>query len=585
MKVRRIHIVIACSLLCLGQQALAQLLPAVQNALERQAERVGNKGVERSLEQVQDKVVAATLEQVQDQVVATTVEQVEQGVVGQVLERATAAVEQVAVDGAVSQVQEQALSQAQDVADRVQDKALTQVQGTVETVQGQALDRVQRNVDVAQGSALGQVQQAVENLLPQATTPVIDKLEPMTSDDTPAIAVPDAAADVALTNTSTDGVAAAVAADSVAAGNNAALVEITLEPGIRAVEFEWLMLVTAEQRARLSNEAAELMNYLTETQPFALIDGELLTFTVPPDLDAAGALLELVPEGMRELIDRNHIYEGSQHTSGGDHGALLPLPMPAVCDAPVAVGIIDSAVDTTHPALAQRSAAIDARSFVDGGIAQPSGHGTAVAGMLIGEHAGKHGARLRPLLPKAKLYSAAVFHEQEGSQQGATLMRVLAALDWLTAQDEVRVINMSLAGPPNRLLEQAVAAASAKGRVIVAAVGNEGPHAPARYPAAYDTAIGVTAVSRDGSVFRFANQGEHIDYAALGVAVPTALHDGSVGPGSGTSLAAPVVSAFFACELAHEHSREKAQAALDKRALDLGPPGADPMFGRGLLYP
>jgi subtilisin family serine protease len=130
-----------------------------------------------------------------------------------------------------------------------------------------------------------------------------------------------------------------------------------------------------------------------------------------------------------------------------------------------------------------------------------------------------------------------------------------------------------------------VTAVTAKGKVIVAAAGNEGPYGPARYPAAYAEAIGVTAVARDSVVFRFANQGEHIDYAALGVDVPTALQDGSVGPGSGTSLAAPVVSAFIACAMARDDDPLHALAALDSKARDLGAPGADPVYGRGLLHP
>jgi subtilisin family serine protease len=162
---------------------------------------------------------------------------------------------------------------------------------------------------------------------------------------------------------------------------------------------------------------------------------------------------------------------------------------------------------------------------------------------------------------------------------------VLGALDWLLAQEGVRVVNMSLAGPPNRLLARAVAAATAQGKVIVAAAGNDGPFGPVRYPAAYDEAIGVTAVARDKGIFRFANQGPHIDYAALGVDVPTALRDGGFGPASGTSLAAPVISAFIACELARHGELHRAMAALDVRVLDLGVPGRDPVFGSGLLHP
>jgi hypothetical protein len=71
----------------------------------------------------------------------------------------------------------------------------------------------------------------------------------------------------------------------------------------------------------------------------------------------------------------------------------------------------------------------------------------------------------------------------------------------------------------------------------------------------------------------------------LGVNVPTALRDGGFGPESGTSLAAPVISAFIACELARHGELGRALEALDSRAMDLGTPGRDPVYGGGLLHP
>ncbi|MES2606621.1 MAG: S8 family serine peptidase, partial [Pseudomonadota bacterium] len=400
----------------------------------------------------------------------------------------------------------------------------------------------------------------------------------------------------------TSGVLAATADDAVAplaAGTrqnvvdqtgNTAFVEITLDTGAQAIEFEWVMLVDAEQRQQLEAEAGDLMDFLTDSQTFELTGGEMLTFTVPPDLDADDAILDLVPADLRDLIDRNHVYlvqNTKEVDSGAAQSALLSLPMPAVCSEPVAVGVIDSAIDIKHPAFAEvADIRIHSRSFVDGNLVQPASHGTAVAAVLIGQQGdATDDASLQPLLPAATLYSAAVFHANEAAQQGATVMRILAALDWLVSEEEVHVINMSLAGPPNRLLAQAVLAASTQGKVIVAAVGNEGPHGPVRYPAAYAEVIGVTAVERNAGIYRWSNQGPQIDYAALGVEVPTARGDGSFGPESGTSIAAPVIAAFLACELAAHADVDEAIAALDLRLRDLGDPGRDTVFGKGLLHP
>jgi subtilisin family serine protease len=606
--------VAAFSLLALGHQACAQVVPLVQNVIDRQLEQVHEQVLERAVEQAQNQTLERTVDQVQTQVVDRTVEQVQSQAAERVVEQTTAVVDSLAVDRVTQQqvdnVQNQALEQVQNVVEQAQAQVAEQAQAQIERVQNQ-VDRAQQQVEQVQSQVIQlpaqtieRAQQAVIAVLPE----VAAQVDGGTAVDVAAQVDSSGAVDVAaqVDSSAAVDVAGQVEADAdpvlddTAASaqqrqivNNIdgtqAFVDITLEPGVRAVEFEWIMVVTPEQRARLDDEAAELLDYLTNTEPFALTEGELLTFTVPPDLDANDAIVDLVPDNMRELIDRNHIYDMQDDDSGSaPHGAdasLLPLPMPAVCSEPLSIGMIDSAVDASHPVFGKRQSAIHGRSFVDTTLAQPAGHGTAVAGLFVGSDIHAEVARLRPLLPRASIFSAAVFHEQEGTRQGATVVRILEALDWLVSEQDVRVINMSLAGPPNRLLAQAVTAATAKGRVIVAAAGNEGPYAPERYPAAYADAIGVTAVGRDSAVFRFANQGEYIDYAALGVDVPTALDHGDIGPGSGTSLAAPIVSAFLACALAQNPDTAAALAALDKRVVDLGAPGPDPVYGRGLLHP
>jgi len=72
----------------------------------------------------------------------------------------------------------------------------------------------------------------------------------------------------------------------------------------------------------------------------------------------------------------------------------------------------------------------------------------------------------------------------------------------------VRVVNMSLSGPPNEVLKRAIASAQAKGMVIVAAAGNNGAGAGPSYPAAYPGVIAVTAVDRNLDVYRRATQGD-----------------------------------------------------------------------------
>lgn len=115
---------------------------------------------------------------------------------------------------------------------------------------------------------------------------------------------------------------------------------------------------------------------------------------------------------------------------------------------------------------------------------------------------------------------------------------------WLGGEGAA-VINISLAGPPNAVVEVMAARSLADGARIVAAVGNGGPFSRLIYPAAYGGVIGVTATDAAGRVYALASTGAHVDASALGVDVRIATLTGHV-TASGTSYAAPVVSAGLA---------------------------------------
>ena len=367
----------------------------------------------------------------------------------------------------------------------------------------------------------------------------------------------------------------------VDANGNEIFVEVRINTNVRALEREWIMLLNADQRQMLMRESPVLMQFLQETLSFATLNSFLLRFRVPVELDTESAILQLIPEPLRPFIDRNHVY--STQAGPGPQTSLLPVPMTSVCQNRVSVGMIDSSIRADHPAFSSAShrPTLVTRAFVDQGLVETSGHGTAVAGVMIGK-----GPGLEPLLPNATIYGASVVYSQDAYNQGATVIHLLEALDWLVVEPSLQVINISMTGPANRLLQQAIAGAQQHGKVIVAAAGNEGPFAQPLYPAAYEGVIGVSAVAVDGSVYRWANQGDYIDFAAFGVSVPTARADGSIGRESGTSMAAPVVSAFLACELEREQGDvTRALQNLRARALDLGVRGRDPVYGYGVLHP
>lgn len=350
-------------------------------------------------------------------------------------------------------------------------------------------------------------------------------------------------------------------------------VEVRVENNWRAVEREWLMLLDQPGLRALVALDVEII----EQTQFSGLELQLIRFRVPAPLDSMAELKKHLPAYLHEQLDRNHIYSPQTGNSTIDNptinNATVSVRTNPFCTQVVDVGMIDTAINTNHPAFAKSH--IDVKDFAGEEFDAPRAHGTAVAGILVG-----HGEQLVPLLPQARLFSASVFYPRNEYVQGATMINLVRALDWLV-EKKVRVINMSLAGPDNKILALAIRQTIQAGTNIVAAAGNEGPAAPPVYPAAYNDVIAVTAVDKNQRIYRWANRGDYIDFAALGVAVFTARSGGDFGNETGTSMAAPLVTAAVACAATKNLSQILAQ--LKAGTVDLGAPGRDPLFGDGLL--
>lgn len=268
--------------------------------------------------------------------------------------------------------------------------------------------------------------------------------------------------------------------------------------------------------------------------------------------------------------DFNHVYRfASQQTTALGEGQSFENRKTAGTEV-FRVGMIDSAVNKDHFAL--QTSRIASQDFVVHEGERPLGHGTAVASLIA-----------RSAANEAEIYAASVFFQAPGYAPGASTESLVAALDWLASQ-QVDAINMSLAGPANVLLEEALRSMSETGPVIIAAVGNNGPSGEPLYPAAYEGVVGVTAVDREQKVFRYANRGEHVDYAALGVDVKVADSGGSWRLESGTSMASPHVAVVIARMLHHvKLPLTEMMTILSENAEDLGRKDFDPVFGYGLI--
>lgn len=349
---------------------------------------------------------------------------------------------------------------------------------------------------------------------------------------------------------------------------------IELNTGDIIVRNEMLVLADESLLNRLGRHPAL---ELRERRPLSALGTILGSFDVRGDmpLDALRAELRKTYPGLS--IDFNHGYELNEGADSDGEApiALSTLYRPAASSEERGlIGMLDGPVNTDHPAFS--GARLTQKAFVPRPSERDRAHGTAVASLLVGRTPQWQG-----LAPDAGLYVASVFSEQARYGSIATTQSLITALDWLVSQS-VDIINISLAGPANQTLEAALKRVRDRGILPVAAAGNAGPLADPQYPAAYPTVVAVTAIDRQRALYPYAVRGEHLDFSAYGVAVTAASGAQGFETVTGTSFAAPAVTALLLRSLEEGISAEAALQALEADTLDLGTPGKDPLFGHGL---
>jgi len=343
----------------------------------------------------------------------------------------------------------------------------------------------------------------------------------------------------------------------------------------RILKEQWLVMAEPAVFEEL-DEQGYLFDTVTELSGLGLRLAEVAAPSSFDITEVRQGVLDVVGKDRAE-VDLNHIYTAGAPVAAEGSGVLprAAMALPADLDElSLRVGMIDSDVDVNHPALARSR--ISTRSFARPGAKMPAEHGTAIASIIAGsadEYLG--------LAPKAEVYAASVFEFDRSQGEIASTVSLIRAVDWLVSAG-VDVINISLAGPPNRLLETALERAAGDEVVIMAAAGNGGPVARPMYPAAYGSVVAITAVDAGHRVFRLANRGEYLALAAPGVDLRHARPGGGYGASSGTSFAVPF-AVTAAARLRQLQPAENIVDELYRSALDLGPPGRDDIYGYGLL--
>lgn len=260
------------------------------------------------------------------------------------------------------------------------------------------------------------------------------------------------------------------------------------------------------------------------------------------------------------------------------------------------IGVIDTGISSTHP---------DLVGNIKGGVSEVSytsywnddnGHGTHVAGIVA---ATNNSIGVVGGAPSADVYAIKVLN-RNGS---GYLSDVVNGIDWAIAND-MQVINLSLGADTDvQSLHDAIIRAYKAGIVVVAAAGNTG--ASVSYPAAYPETIAVAATDVLDTAPYWSSQGPEVSLAAPGVSIYSTYKGTKYAYMSGTSMAAPHVTAATALVLHRETDTafdesgacvsthdtncnsmwdpNEVKIKLQDTSVDLGAVGRDDVYGYGLV--
>ena len=587
-----------------AEQSEASVEDEVEAATEQQVVDITEETVEDEVEaEIEESVVAAAEDSVAESVedeVGTVVEDVVEGAVSdttaaEVEEQIADSVEQSAEDSAEQQVVESVDQVVEETAEEQVAEAVDQV--VEETAEEQVAEAVDQ---VVEETAEEQVAEAVDQVVEEtAEEQVAEVVEQSTAEAVEEeIAEATASAVEANVSDTSEGnleeliaqqleAKAVVAAEALAMERAEGRLSAEVDEVLDAIEAEididarrihqdqWLVMAEPKVFDELADEGY-IFDEFTELPGLGL---RLAEVAAPASFDISttrDGIMDVVGSDRAE-VDLNHIYTAGTPELQTDEAGILPLDAMAFPEAlatmNLRIGIVDSAVDTDHPAFA--SAKISSRPFA-AAANLPNYHGTAIASIIAA-----NAVPFRGLAPEAELFAAAVFEQDDDRGEIASTVSLVRALDWLLSS-EVDAINLSLAGPPNRLLEVALTRISEQGVMVLAAAGNGGPMARPQYPAAYTSVVAVTAVDQRGRAFRLANRGDYLDLAAPGVNLRHAVAGGGYASSSGTSFAVPF-AVTAAALMKHQEPDSDVIARLYAAATDIGPPGRDDIYGYGLL--
>jgi hypothetical protein len=289
---------------------------------------------------------------------------------------------------------------------------------------------------------------------------------------------------------------------------------------------------------------------LEDDWPMPMLGVHCFVMTLPARADAERTAQRLSEDKRVAWAQPLHVYKTQEQTQL--HGDPLYRVQPAAqawhlsdlhalaTGRGVQVAVVDSGVEERHPDLdgqvAQRENFVARQSY------RAEQHGTGVAAVIAAR--ADNGVGIVGVAPQARVQALRACWQLGDESSRCDSLSLAQALQFAIAH-EAQVINLSLAGPSDRLLAQLLDLALARGIDVVSAADPSLPSGgfPASHP-------GVLAVVPQGAQAPPAGM-----LAAPGTDVPTAATGGRWAMRSGSSFAAAHVSGLLA--LWHELHPER----------------------------
>ena len=286
--------------------------------------------------------------------------------------------------------------------------------------------------------------------------------------------------------------------------------------------------------------------------PLTSLGVQCVVFQVSENRPLDDVLAQLTIDPRVESVQQNQFFQGLQALAGDPYASLQYGPRAVRADRAhawvtgrgVRVAVVDTGVDTNHPDLTDR--VVKTINFVEGGekTFTADHHGTAVAG-VIGARA-DNGMGIYGIAPDADLLAVkACWHRRPGTPEAWCSSWTLAKAIDFAIVERVRVLNLSLSGPPDPLLSRLIVKAIEEQSITVVAAVMQGGDPALSFPSSLSPVIAVVASDAQGNVRARVGQ-RPAPLAAPGIEVLTTVPNRAYDFLSGSSFATAHVSGIVA---------------------------------------